>query len=163
MPFPSHPTHLCAVREQTSCRPAVSHLPTSLPAAKCQYPHLLFRGVPAITRHWILACFNDCTHFILKVMGLAFLDQTLPQYFHLSHMVTCRGSRDSLKTDTNADSAVQLCSATVIQSFYFAMTNLILISLALDYLVLYNNKRLCSDAKQEKQGMGHPTLIIMVT
>lgn len=41
-------------------------------------------------------------------------------------------------------------------NFNFAMTNLVLISSALDYLVLYDNKRLCSDAKQEKQGMGYP-------
>lgn len=76
----SHHTHLCAAKGaeqlQTWCE---TQLPTSPPSAEHKYAHFLFGGVPAITHHQILACFNDSTHFILQVIGPAFLDQTSPQ------------------------------------------------------------------------------------
>lgn len=55
----------------------------------------------------------------------------------------------------SVQSAVQLCSTLVMLYFHFAMTELVLISLAFHSLVPYDDKRSCNDAKQETQGMGH--------
>lgn len=146
-PYTPHPiTHLCAGKAtqqlQSRCETC---LPTSPPSANNGYSHLLFWGMSGRTYCQILAHFNYCTHFILQIivgwtclLGADFISVFSPQPTEVP--------TDSTVTATGAESAVQLCPALDTIYFYFAMTELVCLSLAFNFRVL------CLDDKWYKTG-----------